>query len=69
MQAYTSSEIKYPSLYKQALVSPVPEVNPPENVEMDFRQNICATPFLGKFLEKVQIYITSKQRCLQSQRK
>jgi len=56
VQAYTSSEIKYPSLYKQVLVSPVPEVNPPENVEMDFRQ-ISVLPFLGKVLEKVQILL------------
>lgn len=56
MHAYTVNERKYPSLYKQALVSPVPKVNPPENVEMDFRQ-ISVLPVLSKVLEKVQILL------------
>ena len=41
------NECKYPSLYKQALVSAVPKVNPPENIETDFRQ-ISILPVLGK---------------------
>ena len=31
-------ERKYPTLYKHALVSPVPKVHPPENLETDFRR-------------------------------
>ena len=43
-------ECKYPSLYKHALVSPVPKV------ETDFRQ-VSVLPVLGKVLEKVQILL------------
>ena len=50
------SEGKYPTLYKHALVSPVPKVHPPEDVETDFRQ-ISVLPFFGKVLEKVQIML------------
>ena len=48
------SEGKYPTLYKHALVSPVPKIHPPEDVETDFRQ-ISVLPVFGKVLEKVQI--------------
>ena len=47
------SERKYPTLYKHALVSPAPEVHPPEDIETDFRQ-ISVLPVLDKVLEKVQ---------------
>ena len=41
------SEKKYPTLYKHALVSPVPKAYPPEDIETDFRQ-ISVLPVLGK---------------------
>lgn len=49
-------EAKYPTLYKHALVSPVPKVHPPEDIEKDFRQ-ISVVPILGKVLERVQIFL------------
>ena len=42
---------KYPTMYKHALVSPVPKVHPPEKIESDFRQ-ISVLPFMAKILEK-----------------
>ena len=48
------TETKYPTLYKHALVSPIPKIQPPEDIEKDFRQ-ISVIPVLGKVLEKVQI--------------
>ena len=48
------TEKKYPTLYKHALVSPIPKIHPPEDIEKDFRQ-ISVIPVLGKVLEKVQI--------------
>ena len=45
------SERKYPTLYKHALVSPVPKVHPPEDIETDFRQ-ISVLPVLGKVLRE-----------------
>ena len=49
-------EGKFPTLYKHALVSPVPKVQPPEDVEPHFRQ-ILVLPVFGKVLEKVQIML------------
>ena len=50
-------ERKYPSLYKHTLVSPVPKVHPPEDLEtVDFRQ-ISVLPVLCKVLERVQIML------------
>ena len=49
-------EKKYPTLYKHALVSPVPKVHLPEDLETDFRQ-ISVLPVLGKVLERVQIML------------
>ena len=59
-------ERKYPTLYKHALVSPVPKVHPPEDFETDFRQISVLTcprqsPWDGTN--------NAKQGCLQSQRK
>ena len=50
------SEGKYPTLYKHALVSPVPKVQPPEDAKPHFRQ-ILVLPVFGKVLEKVQIML------------
>ena len=48
------TDMKYPTLYKHSLVSPIPKVHPPEDIEKDFRQ-ISVIPVVGKVLEKVQI--------------
>ena len=54
----TSSIIqcKYPTLYKQALITPVPKITPPKNIETDFRQ-ISVLPQLAKMLEKIQLQL------------
>jgi hypothetical protein len=54
----TSSIIqcKYPTLYKQALISPVPKITSPKNIETDFRQ-ISVLPQLAKVLEKIQLQL------------
>ncbi|CAB4037001.1 Hypothetical predicted protein [Paramuricea clavata] len=54
----TSSIIqcKYPTLYKQALITPVLKITPPKNIETDFRQ-ISLLPQLAKVLEKIQLQL------------
>jgi hypothetical protein len=54
----TSSTIqcKYPTLYKQALITPVPKITPPKNIETDFRL-ISVLPQLAKVLEKIQLQL------------
>ncbi|CAB4001729.1 Hypothetical predicted protein [Paramuricea clavata] len=54
----TSSIIqcKYPTLYKQALITPVPKTTPPKNIETDFRQ-ISVLPQIAKVLEKIQLQL------------
>ena len=47
---------KYPTMYKHALVSPVPKVHPPEKIESDLRQ-ICVLPVMAKILGKVQKFL------------
>ena len=48
------TQCKYPSAYKHALVTPVPKVNPPNDIDNDFRQ-ISILPQMAKVLEKVQL--------------
>ena len=45
---------KCPSAYKHALVTPVSKVNPPNDIDNDFRQ-ISILPQMAKVLEKVQL--------------
>jgi hypothetical protein len=55
----TSSIIqcKYPcTLYKQALITPVPKTTPPKNIETDIGQ-ISVLPQLAKVLEKIQLQL------------
>jgi hypothetical protein len=54
----TSSIIqcKYSTLYKQVLITPVPNITPPKNIETDFRQ-ISVLPQLVKVLEKIQLQL------------
>ena len=50
------SQCCYPSLYKHALISPVPKVQPPRDINNDFRQ-ISVLPHLAKILEKIQLQL------------
>ena len=50
------SQCYYPSLYKHALISPVPKVHNPRDINNDFRQ-ISVLPQLAKVLEKIQLRI------------
>ena len=47
-------QCKYPTAYKHALVTPVPKVTPPRDIENDFRQ-ISILPQMAKVLEKLQL--------------
>ncbi|CAB4036656.1 Hypothetical predicted protein [Paramuricea clavata] len=47
-------ECEYSTAYKHALVIPVPKVNPPRDIENDFRQ-ISILPQMAKVLEKLQL--------------
>ena len=48
------SQCYYPLLYKHALISPVPKVHNPRDINSDFRQ-ISVLPQLAKVLEKIQL--------------
>ena len=48
------SQCYYPSLYKHALIYPVPKVHIPRDINNDFRQ-ISVLPQLAKVLEKIQL--------------
>ena len=52
-------QCKYPKAYKHALISPVPKINPPEDISNDFRQ-ISVLPQLGKVLERLQLKLHTK---------
>ena len=45
---------KYPTSYKHALVSPVPKVDNPTDINNDFRQ-ISVLPQVAKVLERIQL--------------
>ena len=47
-------QCKYPKPYKHALICPIPKVNPPKDIDNDFRQ-ISVLPQLAKVLEKLQL--------------
>jgi hypothetical protein len=47
---------KLPSLYKHALISPVPKVQPLRDINNDFRQ-ISVLPQLAKILEKIPLQL------------
>ena len=48
------SQCYYPSLYKHALISPVPKLHNPRDINNDYRQ-ISVLPQLAKVLEKIQL--------------
>jgi hypothetical protein len=50
------SQCYYPSLYKHTLISPVPKVQPPRDINNDFRQ-ISVLPQPAKILEKIQLQL------------
>ena len=47
-------QCKYPTSYKHGLISLVPKVLPPNDINTDFRQ-ISVLPQLGKVLERLQM--------------
>jgi len=47
-------QTKYPTSYKHALVSPVPKVDNPTDINTDFRQ-ISVLPQVAKVLERIQL--------------
>ena len=47
-------QCKYPKPYKHALICPVPKLNPPNDINNDFRQ-ISVLPQLAKVLEKLRL--------------
>ena len=47
-------QAKYPTSYKHALVSPVPKVDNPTDINNDFRQ-ISVLPQVAKVLERIQL--------------
>ena len=54
---------KYPTSYKHALVSPVPKVDNPTDIDNDFRQ-ISVLPQVAKVLERVQLKLNLKDLSL-----
>nr|XP_058973242.1 uncharacterized protein LOC131799545 [Pocillopora verrucosa] len=50
---------KYPTSYKHALVSPVPKVDNPTDIDDDFRQ-ISVLPQVAKVLERIQLKLNLK---------
>ena len=54
---------KYPTSYKHALVSPVPKVDNPTDINNDFRQ-ISVLPQVAKVLERIQLKLNLKDLSL-----
>jgi hypothetical protein len=52
------TQCKYPSLYKHALITPVPKVNPPRDIETDFR-HISVLPHMAKVLVNIQLKLNN----------
>ena len=50
------SQCRYPTLYKHALITPVPKVTNPCDIENDFRQ-ISILPQMTKIMEKIQLQL------------
>ena len=51
-------QCRYPTAYKHGLISPVPKVFPPKDINTDFRQ-ISVLPQLGKVLERLQLKLNN----------
>ena len=54
---------KYPASYKHALVSPVPKVDNPMDINNDFRQ-ISVLPQVAKVLKRIQLKLNLKDLSL-----
>ena len=54
---------KYPTSYKHALVSPVPKVDNPTDINNDFRQT-SVLPQVAKVLERIQLKLNLKDLSL-----
>ena len=52
-------QCKYPTAYKHALISPVPKVSNPADINNDFRQ-ISVLPQAAKVLEKIQLMLNKR---------
>ena len=52
-------QCKYPTLYKHALISPVPKVSNPIDIDNDFRE-ISVLSQTGKVLEKLQLMLNKR---------
>ena len=50
------SQCRYPNLYKHALITPLPKVTNPYDIENDFRQ-ISILPQMAKIIEKIQLQL------------
>ncbi|CAB3995382.1 RNA-directed DNA polymerase from mobile element jockey [Paramuricea clavata] len=48
------TQSKYPTAYKHAIVTPVPKIHQPKDINNDFRQ-ISVLPHLAKMIEKIQL--------------
>ena len=51
-------QCRYPTAYRHGLISPVPKVYPPKDINTDFRQ-ISVLPQLGKVLERLQLKLNN----------
>jgi hypothetical protein len=47
---------KYPTSYKHAIISPIPKIRPPTDLDSDFRK-VPVLPQLAKVLEKLQLQL------------
>ena len=52
------TQSKYPTAYKHAIVTPVPKIHQPKDINNDFRQ-ISVLPHLAKMIEKIQLELNS----------
>jgi hypothetical protein len=52
------TQCKYPTAYRHALVTPIPKVTPPRDIENDFRQ-ISILPQMAKVLESLQLKVSA----------
>ncbi|CAB4034559.1 Hypothetical predicted protein [Paramuricea clavata] len=52
------TQSKYPTAYKHAIVTPVPKIHQPKDINNDLRQ-ISVLPHLAKMIEKIQLELNS----------
>ncbi|CAB3999533.1 Hypothetical predicted protein [Paramuricea clavata] len=49
-------QCKYPTSYKHAIISPIPKIRPPTDLDNDFRQ-VSVLPQVAKIIEKLQLQL------------